>query len=163
MRILFLIVLTFWLSLVVPAFAVRPGEQLNDAAQEARARRLSAELRCLVCQNQSIDDSDAPLAVDLRRIVRERILAGDSDRAIIDFLVARYGTFVLLKPPLSAQTILLWGLPGVALLLGIGAAYGVFRRKAGSPGEDDETDSGAALTQAEKRELDGLLGQKPDA
>jgi cytochrome c-type biogenesis protein CcmH len=136
-----------------PALAVRPGEQLPDAAQESRARKLSAELRCLVCQNQSIDDSDAPLAVDLRRIVRERIQAGDSDAAIRDFLVARYGAFVLLKPPVSAQTILLWSLPGLALALGGLAAWRLFRRRPGEAGEGPAE----MLSPEEQAELQALL------
>lgn len=150
---------------VSPALAVRPGEQLADVAQEARARRLSTELRCLVCQNQSIDDSDASLAVDLRRIVRERITAGDSDQAIRDFLVARYGEFVLLKPALSFQTILLWGLPGFALLLGAGAALSLFRRSrgAGTQQGGGEPPAEAALTDAERKELEEILSGKPRA
>lgn len=161
-----LILLTF-ISLMLaagPALAVRPGEQLADPAQEARARRLSTELRCLVCQNQSIDDSDASLAVDLRRIVRERIAAGDSDQAIRDFLVARYGEFVLLKPTLSLQTILLWGLPGVALLLGAGAALSLFRRgRGGATQAVDGPPAEASLTDAERKELDDILSGKPRA
>ena len=103
-----------------PASAVQPDEVMRDPAQEARARALSRELRCMVCQNQSIDDSDAPLARDLRLLVRERISAGDSDTQVIDFLVARYGAFVLLKPPFTLQTLLLWLLPPLALGLGAG-------------------------------------------
>jgi cytochrome c-type biogenesis protein CcmH len=103
----------------LPAHAVEPDEVLSDATLEARARHLSAELRCLVCQNQSIDDSNAPLAKDLRVLVRERLVAGDSDDAVLDFIVARYGSFVLLKPPLGPETILLWTAP-LVLLVGIG-------------------------------------------
>lgn len=99
--------------------AVEPDEILSDSALESRARSLSAELRCLVCQNQSIDDSNAPLAKDLRMLVRERLVAGDSDDAVLDFIVARYGSFVLLKPPLGPETILLWMAP-LVLLVGIG-------------------------------------------
>lgn len=98
-----------------PALAVEPDEVLADPALEARARSLSAELRCLVCQNQSIDDSNAPLARDLRLIVRERLVAGDSDAAVRDYVVARYGKFVLLRPPLGADTVLLWAAPLVVL------------------------------------------------
>ena len=103
----------FALALLAPtaAYAVQPDEIMADPAKEARARDLSRELRCMVCQNQSIDDSEAPLARDLRLLVRERIAAGDSDRQVIDFLVARYGEFVLLKPRLSWHTAALWGLP----------------------------------------------------
>src|SRR5476651_229511 len=101
------------------AFAVTPDEMLKDPALELRARDLSRELRCMVCQNQSIDDSEAPLAKDLRVLVRERLTKGDSDRQVLDFLVARYGEFVLLKPPLQLHTLLLWGLPPLALLGGM--------------------------------------------
>jgi cytochrome c-type biogenesis protein CcmH len=111
------------------ALAVQPGEQLADPAQEARARKLSAELRCLVCQNQSIDDSDAELARDLRRLVRERISAGESDSTIRQFLVARYGEFVLLRPPVNAKTILLWSLPALGLLAGAWIAASLFRKR----------------------------------
>ena len=97
------------------AYAVQPDEIMADPAKEARARDLSRELRCMVCQNQSIDDSEAPLARDLRLLVRERIAAGDSDAQVLDFLVARYGEFVLLKPRLEPHTWLLWLLPPLAL------------------------------------------------
>src|SRR5262245_25674513 len=100
---------------VAPAHAVRPDEQLADPALEARARAISSELRCLVCQNQSIDDSDAPLARDLRLLVRERLTAGDSDGEVQDFIVARYGEFVLLRPPLEPATLILWLTPVVLL------------------------------------------------
>jgi cytochrome c-type biogenesis protein CcmH len=98
------------------AGAVQPDEILADPALEARARQISAELRCLVCQNQSIDDSNAPLARDLRVLVRERLKSGDSDAAVRDYVVARYGAFVLLRPPLQMSTLLLWATP--LLLLG---------------------------------------------
>src|SRR6202012_431495 len=100
------------------ARAVQPDEVMSDPAKELRARDLSRELRCMVCQNQSIDDSEAPLARDLRLIVRERIAAGDTDAQVIDFLVARYGEFVLLKPRLESHTLLLWLLPPFALVAG---------------------------------------------
>src|SRR3954462_3419322 len=96
-----------------PAFAVQPDEVLTDPALEARARVLSQELRCLVCQNQSIDDSDALLARDLRILLRERLKNGDSDRQVLDFLVARYGEFVLLRPPFGWHTLVLWLAPGL--------------------------------------------------
>ncbi len=103
----------------IPASAVEPAERLSDPKLEARARALSAELRCLVCQNQSIDDSDAELAKDLRVKVRERIQAGDTDSEVIEFLVARYGEFVLLRPRVTTQTILLWAAPALLLALAI--------------------------------------------
>ncbi len=127
MRILW----SFLMVLIValPVHAVQPGEIMADPAKEARARALSRELRCMVCQNQSIDDSDAPLARDLRLLVRERLAAGDSDQEVIRFLVARYGEFVLLSPRLNASTILLWGGPFLILLFGIYAARSQFRGK----------------------------------
>src|SRR6188768_3481413 len=100
------------------SLAVQPEEMLRDPALEARARELSRELRCMVCQNQSIDDSEAPLARDLRLLVRERLTAGDSDAQVLDFLTARYGQFVLLKPPFGWDTALLWFAPAVVLLIG---------------------------------------------
>jgi cytochrome c-type biogenesis protein CcmH len=102
-----------------PVHAVQPDEMLSDPKLEARARALSEELRCMVCQNESIDASEAPLAHDLRVLVRQRIEAGDSDAQILDFLVARYGEFVLLRPRLSWHTAMLWGLPPGLLLVGI--------------------------------------------
>jgi cytochrome c-type biogenesis protein CcmH len=108
------------LALVQPAIAVEPDEVLADPALEARARALSAELRCMVCQNQSIDDSDAPLAKDLRILLRERLEAGDRDDEVTQFLVARYGDFILLKPRFKPETALLWATPLVVLLAGIG-------------------------------------------
>ena len=117
------------LTLSLPALAVQPDEILKDPALEGRARALSQQLRCMVCQNQSIDDSDAPLARDLRVLVRERLTAGDSDGQVIDFLVARYGEFVLLKPRISLHTLLLWGAPFAVLII---AAFGFLaaRRRA---------------------------------
>lgn len=115
------------LALSGPALAVTPQEQLKDPALEARARALSQDLRCLVCQNQSIDDSSAPLAHDLRVILRERIAAGDSDKQAVGYLVARYGDFVLLKPPFQPDTWALWLGPLAVLLLG-GAGVAVYMR-----------------------------------
>jgi cytochrome c-type biogenesis protein CcmH len=122
MRLLRLFAALILLS--APALAVQPDEILADPALEARARVLSKELRCMVCQNQSIDDSDAPLARDLRLLVRERLTAGDSDGQVLDFLVARYGEFVLLRPPFNWRTALLWLLGPLVL---IGAGFGLFR------------------------------------
>src|SRR5690349_483778 len=111
----FLAAVLFLLA-AVPALAVQPDEILKDPALEARARTLSAGLRCLVCQNQSIDDSDAPLARDLRLLIRERLTAGDSDEDVTNFIVGRYGQFVLLKPRLETETIVLWAGPFALLL-----------------------------------------------
>jgi cytochrome c-type biogenesis protein CcmH len=112
------------------AHAVLPDEVMSDPANEARARNLSRELRCMVCQNQSIDDSEAPLARDIRLLVRERIAAGDSDAQVIDFLVARYGEFVLLKPRFERQTLLLWLVPPLLLIGGGLALWLHVRRRA---------------------------------
>ena len=124
-----------WL-LALPVFAVQPDEMLDDAALETRARAISADLRCLVCQNQSIDDSDAPLARDLRILVRERLLAGDSNAEAVAYIVDRYGDYVLLKPPFNAATLLLWAAPLGALVIG-GVIIVVFmRRRTGEPVAD---------------------------
>jgi cytochrome c-type biogenesis protein CcmH len=145
-----------WMPLATPAWAVRPDEMLSDPRLEARARALSRELRCMVCQNQSIDDSEAPLAHDLRVLVRERLVAGDSDQQVLDFLVARYGEFVLLKPPLSWHTALLW-LGPPALLFGGGLALVLFARRRASAGLDTEPLS--AAEQARLAELTQPQGQ----
>jgi cytochrome c-type biogenesis protein CcmH len=108
-----------FLSLVVPAKAVNPDEMLKDPVLESRARRLSQDLRCVVCQNQSIDDSNAPLAADLRVLLRERLSRGDSDAQAVKFLVSRYGNFVLLRPPFQINTVLLWLGPALALLAAV--------------------------------------------
>ncbi|WP_454848767.1 cytochrome c-type biogenesis protein [Rhizobium binxianense] len=148
-RLLFALV--FILS-AAPAFAVNPDEVLADPVLEARARTLSAELRCMVCQNQSIDDSNADLAKDLRLLVRERITNGDSDEEVLNYIVSRYGEFVLLKPRFSVKTLLLWGAP-VLLILAGGISLIVFaRRRAGRP-------TGSRLTAEEQARLDELLGK----
>ena len=145
-RIALAIFLLFALSL--PAAAVQPDEVLNDPALEARARALSAQLRCMVCQNQSIDDSDAPLARDLRVLVRERLKAGDSDAQIREFLVARYGQFVLLEPEKNWRTALLWFSPLIVLLTGCLILLRFFTRsRARNP---------KPLTAAEKKRLKQL-------
>ena len=130
------VLLLLWLLLFpFAAFAVQPDEVLKDPALEARARALSAELRCMVCQNQSIDDSDATLARDLRILLRERLTEGDTDAEVLDFLVARYGEFILLKPRFNARTLLLWVVPPLVLLLGGGAALaGYLRRRNAAAG-----------------------------
>ncbi len=131
------------------AGAVEPDEILADPVLEARARDLSAELRCLVCQNQSIDDSDAPLAKDLRVLVRERLVAGDSDADIRAYLVARYGEFVLLKPTMSLANLLLWLTAPVALLIGAAAAIWRMRKNSGRAEAD--------LSEEEERALARIL------
>lgn len=117
------------LLLAMPAAAVEPDEMLDDPVLEQRARALSAEIRCVVCQNESIDSSNAEIARELRLLVRERLVAGDSDREVLDYLVARYGDFVLLRPPLEPGTWLLWFGPFVILLLGALAVVVYFRRQ----------------------------------
>ena len=117
------------MALAVPGFAaLDPSEMLDDPAEEARARAISKELRCMVCQNQSIDDSDAELAHDLRAVVRDRIRAGDTDAEVFDFVVARYGDFVLMTPPFTPATWALWLAPGLVLVIGGGIALVVLRR-----------------------------------
>ena len=131
--------------------AVTPDEMLKDPALEARARELSAELRCLVCQNQSIDDSDAELAADLRVLVRERIAAGDTDEEVLAYVVSRYGEFVLLKPRFNARNALLWGTPVLLLLIG-GVVLIVSARGRRRPaGQGLSAEENAAL----KKVLDG--------
>jgi cytochrome c-type biogenesis protein CcmH len=137
------------------AYAVQPDEIMADPAKEARARDLSRELRCMVCQNQSIDDSDAPLARDLRLLVRERIASGDSDSQVMDFLVARYGEFVLLKPRFSPHTLLLWLLPPLALAGGGLALWLYSRRRASSASAADP--ALLHLTEDEEARLERLL------
>ena len=141
------------LSWSASARAVQPDEMLPDPALEARARNLSRELRCMVCQNQSIDDSDAPLARDLRILVRERLKSGDDDRQVLDFLTVRYGDFVLLKPRFTLETAALWGTPAAILLLG-GLGLFVFLRRrapaAAAPG----------LTPAEAQRVEDILRQE---
>jgi len=134
--------------------AVQPDEMLRDSALEARARNLSQQLRCMVCQNESIDDSDAPLAHDLRVLVRERLQAGDSDAQVLDFLVARYGEFVLLKPRLSWRTAVLWGLPPGLLLTGIALLVVAANRRRGRV-----PDTTTNLTPAEQARLKKILAE----
>lgn len=114
---------------VTAAHAVTPDEMLDDPALEQRARDISAKLRCLVCQNQSIDDSDASLAHDLRVIVRERLVQGDSNEEVMDYVVSRYGEFVLLQPRFSARNLLLWGTPVIGLVLGLIAIAFLYRMR----------------------------------
>lgn len=143
-------------SLATPSLAVQPSEMLDDPALEERARNLSAGLRCMVCQNQSIDDSDAELARDLRVLVRERIAAGETDDEVIDYVVSRYGEFVLLQPRLSGRNALLWATP--ALLLGLGGGFLLFhvsrKRRAARP-------VSTGLTADEEARLKEILG-KPE-
>ncbi len=145
-----LLALSFLVA-ALPAFAVQPDEVLKDPALEARARALSVELRCLVCQSQSIDDSDAQIARDLRILVRERLEAGDTDDQVKAFLVDRYGEYVLLKPRFTWHTAILWGAPPVLLILGGTLAFGLFRRRrAAAP---------TGLTREEEARVEALLSR----
>ena len=143
------------LGLAAPAGAVQPDEMLADPKLESRARDLSSELRCLVCQNQSIDDSDAPLAKDLRILVRERLTAGDSNAQVTDYLVARYGQFVLLRPRFEMQTAILWLLPFAVLVLGGLGIVTAMRRRSAAKGSVE-----VPLTADEKARLDDILAGK---
>jgi len=156
----------FWIAVVLLAlalagasqsFAVQPDEILSDTTLEARARTLSGELRCMVCQNQSIDDSDAPLARDLRLLVRERLKAGDSDTQVLDFLTARYGQFVLLRPRFGWDTALLWLAPAGVLLVGACGLVALLRRRRVDPASSDLEQP--QLTAVERGRLAELLGE----
>lgn len=137
------------LSMLAPALAVQPSEVLEDPALEARARSLSAGLRCMVCQNQSIDDSDAELARDLRVLVRERLVAGETDEQVLDYVVSRYGEFVLLQPRFNPRNALLWATPAILLLAGGGfIAMHAMRRRRTTP---------AGLTADEESRLRDIL------
>ena len=150
------LLLLFWLVGVgaTPVLAVQPDEVLPDQQLETRARNLSRELRCMVCQNQSIDDSDASLARDLRVLVRERLNAGDTDQQVLDYLTARYGDFVLLKPRFDLQTALLWLLPAAFVATGVVVLIGIARRQPNSVNVE------AKLTPAEQARLDDLVRSK---
>jgi cytochrome c-type biogenesis protein CcmH len=151
MRRVALIGLLLSLAMAGAAPAVQPDEMLKDSALESRARDLSRELRCMVCQNQSIDDSEAPLARDLRLLVRERLIKGDSDQQVLSFLVSRYGEFVLLRPPLEWHTLLLWGLPPAALAAGTIGLFIMSRRRRSVATEADP------LSQDEEQRLSTLV------
>ena len=146
MRLVLALLTLFWLAL--PAFAVNPDEMLADPALEARARTISEGLRCLVCQNESIDESNADLAREIRLIVRERLVAGDTDEQVIQYLVDRYGEYVLLKPVLAPHTILLWAAAPVVLVIGgIAIVFAARRKRVVTP---------AALTDEEQKALEEL-------
>lgn len=146
-----LLVLLALLCAAGPATAIEPGERLADPAQEAQAREIGRQLRCLVCQNQSIDDSNAPLARDLRRVVRDRIKAGDSDQEVIAYIHARYGDFVLLRPPVRPGTWLLWFGPAAVLVIGLAVVAVRTARKRATAAAPQP------LSEAERRRLDALL------
>ena len=156
MRRLALIALLVALAAPTAALAVEPDEILKDPKLEARARVLSEELRCMVCQNQSIDDSAAPLARDLRLLVRERLTKGDSDSQVLNYLVARYGEFVLLKPRFELQNLLLWGLPPFALVAGMIALVATARRRRTADLQVP------ALSASEQKRVATLVEPQPD-
>ncbi|HXC29512.1 MAG TPA: cytochrome c-type biogenesis protein [Stellaceae bacterium] len=143
------------LCLTLPAHAVRPDEMLQDPALEARAREIGQELRCLVCRNQSIDDSDADLAHDLRVLVRQRLTAGDTNQQVIAYVVSRYGDFVLLKPPFKFDTYLLWLGPGLVLLAGLWGIGRYMRRQSGMAGPPP-------LSPDEERRLSQILEERAE-
>ena len=158
MKRAFLLALAIVAMVATSAVAVQPDEVMADSVKEARARDLSRELRCMVCQNQSIDDSEAPLARDLRLLVRERIAAGDSDAQVMDFLVARYGEFVLLKPRLNSHTWLLWFLTPLALAGG-GIALWIHGRRRAQSGAGQDA-ALLSLTPEEEARLNQLIAAK---
>ncbi|PLX41598.1 MAG: cytochrome C biogenesis protein CcmH [Hyphomicrobiales bacterium] len=141
-------------SLAVPALAVEPDEVMKDPAMEKRARVISKDLRCLVCQNQSIDDSNADLAKDLRVLVRERLSKGDSNNQVIDYIVARYGEYVLLKPRMAPHTWAMWFAGPLVLLLGIFGLVTAYRRRRAAPAAAKPA---PALSEDEARRLDDLM------
>ncbi len=161
MRKLIAIAFVVWMMAFAAsaAYAVQPDEIMSDPAKESRARDLSRELRCMVCQNQSIDDSEAPLARDLRLLVRERIAAGDTDAQVLDFLVARYGEFVLLKPRFEPHTYLLWLLSPLALAGGGFALWMYNRRRTKSAAAEDQ--SSRKLSAEEEARLEQLVASIP--
>lgn len=147
-----LVALLAMLVFASPALAVDAGERLDDPVLEERARTLSQELRCLVCQNQSIDDSDAPLAKDLRVLVRDRLTAGDTDEEVMSYIVDRYGEFVLLRPPLRTGTVLLWVSPFLVLLIGLAAVIVYLRGR-----QPSAIEMPAPLSEAEKARLEKIV------
>ncbi|MDF1748293.1 MAG: cytochrome c-type biogenesis protein CcmH [Alphaproteobacteria bacterium] len=153
-----------FLMTTTPGFAVLPDEVLSDPKLETRAREISKDIRCLVCQNQSIDDSNADLARDLRIIVRERLTAGDSNQEVKDYLVARYGDYVLLTPPLNLETIFLWGGPFLLVVFGMGVIVLWYRSRA--PGSAAATQEGSLspdLSASERQRLAELMAEAPQS
>lgn len=155
LRVLAAALMLALLSSIGPALAVQPDEMLDNPKLEHEAREISAGLRCLVCQNQSIDDSDAPLARDLRLIVRERLKAGDTPQQVVDFVVARYGEFILLRPRFTTKTLLLWLAPLLLLVGGGYLAFRIFRRE-----RDRAAVAPVPLTEDEQRRLDSILNER---
>ena len=152
-RIVRIVLTALALAFSAPAYAVQPDEVLSNPVLETRARALSANLRCLVCQNQSIDDSDAELARDLRLLVRERLVAGDTDTEVIDYVVARYGEFVLLRPVMALHTIALWIAAPLLLLVGLVVLFLSIRRRRSDAAKD------VAMTTEEQKALERLMSK----
>lgn len=159
LRNLFVVALIASACFATPASAVAPDEVLRDPMLEMRARAISQNLRCVVCQNQSIDDSNAPLAHDLRVLVRERLVLGDSDEQAVDFIAARYGNFVRLNPPLQLNTIALWIGPALFVLIGAIGFGRYLHRRSG----DEDSHSPVSLTAGEQARLDELLSERRSA
>ena len=141
-------------TVISPALALEPEERLDDPDLEARARGLSAELRCVVCQNQSIDESNATLASDMRRLVRQRLTAGDSDEEVKQYLVDRYGDYVLLRPPVSQSTLILWGAPAAIVLVGAAALLLMARNRT-------QAVPAAPLSDEERKKIASILADRP--
>lgn len=152
-------ILFLWAALAAPAWAVNPDEMLDDPTLESRAKDIGKGLRCLVCQNESIEDSNAELAGDLRRLVRERVTAGDSNAEVIDYVVSRYGDFVLLKPPVKAETLILWIGPAAILALGLFGLVMFYRRRGPETATPGETAAPRAsdLSAEELKRVEALL------
>ncbi len=153
-----LIVAAMMIFISPAVFSVNPSEVLKDPVLEQRARDVSKNLRCVVCQNQSIDDSDAQLARDLRLLVRDRIKTGDTNEQVIDYVVSRYGDFVLLKPPFKSSTYVLWFGPAMVLIIGIIALIVLFRRRKGQTAALSHPS--APLSEEEARRLEKLMGDR---
>lgn len=160
MKIIYSLTLALLMLISIAAVAVEPSEMLDDPALEARAREISAGLRCVVCQNQSIDESNAELARDLRILVRERLTNGDSDQDVLDYVVSRYGEFVLLSPPIKGSTYALWFGPLIFVVIGVFAVGMIFRRKKSN--EADPLDTIDILSKDELSRLEKLLGESDE-
>ncbi len=150
----FALVLAFALA-APPAGGADPSEMLEDPALEKRAQEIGRELRCLVCQNESIEDSNAELASDMRVLVRDRLKTGDDDREVVDYVVSRYGDYVLLKPPVKPQTLLLWAGPVILMVIGLIGMFAFYRHRAAGAGPTGAVDP--ALSDAERRRLEKIL------
>ncbi len=161
LRILPLAALVWVFSVSMPVLAVEPDEMLDDPALEERAREISAGLRCVVCQNQSIDDSNAQLARDMRVLVRDRLLEGDSNEQVMDYIVSRYGDFVLLEPPVKTSTYVLWFGPVLIVALALLAFVTIFRRRSGTAVASGN-EKPVGLSNEEQERIEALLKDTDD-